>query len=291
MRFTTEVQLDAGGPFDLKAALGTLTAHYVEGQHGFDPGAASLTRWIVTHGEPHLLAVRLHADGVIVTTATRDEGLNEAISARVRHWFDLDTDLEPINAALGADPVFASQVASRPGIRITRFHAPFEAVALTVLGQQVSLAAGRLFAARLVRAFGAAPPSGGGADGLYPFPTAARLATVPTDELRAAIGITGTRARTLREVATLFAESDSAQVRNDEQLPDRESLMAVHGIGPWTADFVAIRAGTEPDAFPGSDAVLRKTLQAIIPSATADRPASWRPYRSYAATRLWALAA
>ncbi|RYG77770.1 DNA-3-methyladenine glycosylase 2 [Yimella sp. RIT 621] len=278
-----QTRIDANGPLDRDTALGTLAAHAFDGLHRLDPDTAELTRWIDIHGEPYQIVVRLDPDGATVSTATHDAGINTEITRRVRHWFDLDTDLTHVNAHLGADPLFAEQIEWRPGIRITRFHAPFEAVILTVLGQQVSLAAGRRFAARLVAAYGVHPAAGHQNSGLRCFPAPAVLAATPIDELRAAVGLTGARARTVHEVAVLFAEADDSAA-----LPARTDLHAVFGVGPWTLDYLAIRAGTDPDALPATDAVLRRTLTAASPDADAARVESWSPYRSYAASRLWA---
>lgn len=283
MSVASQIRIDANGPFDHHAALGTLAAHAVDGLHRLDPDTAELTRWIDIHGEPYQIVVRLDQDGATVSTATHDAGINTEITRRVRHWFDLDTDLTHVNAHLGADPVFTEQIESRPGIRITRFHAPFEAVILTVLGQQVSLAAGRLFAARLVTAYGAHPTAGSEGSRFRCFPAPAVLAATPIDALRATVGLTGARARTVHEVAVLFAEAD-----DDAALPARDELHTVYGVGPWTLGYLAIRAGTDPDALPTTDAVLRRTLTAARADADAARVESWSPYRSYAASRLWA---
>src|SRR5690606_13907961 len=206
---------------------------------------------------------------------------------------------------------------------ITRFRQPFEAVVCTVLGQQVSLAAGRLFAARLVAAYGTLPrgdergPTGTDATGgtaepagetaepteesagptrsgagptgageaapLRAFPVPSALAAVPPAELRATIGLTGSRARTVHEAAVLCADQGGGAM-----LPPRDALQAVHGIGAWTLDHLALRAGTDADAYPVGDAVLRRTLAALDPWVGPARIASWSPYRGYAATRLWA---
>lgn len=282
-RAVSQIRIDANGPFDHHAALGTLAAHAVDGLHRVDLDAARLARWIDVHGDTHKVVVRLDAGGATIATATHDAGVNAEIVSLVRHWFDLDTDLAPVNVHLGADSVFTEQVASRPGIRITRFHAPFEAVILTVLGQQVTLAAGRRFATRLVAAYGFHPTAGNQNSGLRCFPSPGILAATPIEELRAAVGLTGARARTVHEVAVLFSEADDSAA-----LPARADLQRVRGIGPWTLDYLAIRAGADPDAFPVTDAVLRRTLAASGPGADAARVESWSPYRSYAASRLWA---
>ena len=289
------LRVDACGTFDHAAALATLAAHAVEGLHRLEVDAGRLTRWVDVDGTAHLVTVRLDAGGASLATPSQDPAVHTALRALVTHWFDLEADLAPVDDRLGADPLFAAQVRERPGLRITRFRQPFEAVVCTVLGQQVSLAAGRLFAARLVAAYGAVETADGtrtAADGtelmpdgesLRAFPSPAVLAAVPTEELRAVVGLTGSRARTVHEAAVLCAEHGGGA-----ELPEREALAGVHGIGTWTLDHLALRAGTDTDAFPASDAVLRRTLTALAPSAGSERIASWSPYRGYAAARLWA---
>lgn len=307
-------RVEAAGPFDHRAALATLAAHAVDGLHHLDLETGTFTRWVQVEDAQHLVTTRLEAEGASLETPSAAPAVLDVLADLTAHWFDLAADLGPVDAHLGADPLFAAQVRERPGLRITRFRRPFEAVVCTVLGQQVSLAAGRLFAARLVAAHGTLPrgqgaeptvpgPSGksagsagpfaeptavgpGPADGAAPlraFPAPAALAEVPLEELRATIGLTGSRARTVHEAAVLCAEHGGGAV-----LPPREALAAVHGIGAWTLDHLALRAGTDADAYPAGDAVLRRTLAALDPSADAARIASWSPYRGYAATRLWA---
>ena len=289
------LRVDACGVFDHAAALATLAAHAVEGLHRLDLAAGTFTRRVDVDGAEHLVTVHLDAGGASLATPSQDPAVHAALRSLVTHWFDLEADLAPVDARLGADPLFAAQVRERPGLRITRFRQPFEAVVCTVLGQQVSLAAGRLFAARLVAAYGAVETADGtrtAADGtelmpdgesLRAFPSPAVLAAVPTEELRAVVGLTGSRARTVHEAAVLCAEHGGGA-----ELPEREALAGVHGIGTWTLDHLALRAGTDTDAFPASDAVLRRTLTALAPSAGSERIASWSPYRGYAAARLWA---
>lgn len=311
-------RVDVAGPFDHRAALATLAAHAVDGLHHLDLETGTFTRWVQIEDAQHLVTTRLEPGGASLETPSTDPAVLDALADLTAHWFDLAADLGPVDAHLGADPLFAAQVRERPGLRITRFRQPFEAVVCTVLGQQVSLAAGRLFAARLVAAYGTLPrgdergptgtdatgetaepteesagptrsgagPTGEGAGEAAPlraFPVPAALAAVPPAELRATIGLTGSRARTVHEAAVLCADQGGGAM-----LPSRDALQAVHGIGAWTLDHLALRAGTDADAYPAGDAVLRRTLAALDPSADAARIASWSPYRGYAATRLWA---
>lgn len=274
-------RVDVAGPFDHRAALATLAAHAVDGLHHLDLETGTFSRWVQVEDAQHLVTTRLETGGASLETPSGDPAVLDALADLTARWFDLAADLGPVDARLGADPLFAAQVRERPGLRITRFRQPFEAVVCTVLGQQVSLAAGRLFAARLVAAHGTAPR--GEAAPLRAFPAPAALAEIPLEELRATIGLTGSRARTVHEAAVLCAEHGGGAV-----LPPREALAEVHGIGAWTLDHLALRAGTDADAYPAGDAVLRRTLAALDPSADAARIASWSPYRGYAATRLWA---
>lgn len=309
-------RVDAAGPFDHRAALATLAAHAVDGLHHLDLETGTFTRWVQVEDAQHLVTTRLETGGASLATPSAAPAVLDALADLTARWFDLGADLGPVDAHLGADPLFAAQVRERPGLRITRFRQPFEAVVCTVLGQQVSLAAGRLFAARLVAAYGTLPrgdergPTGTDATGetaepteesagptrsgagptgageaapLRAFPVPSALAAVPPAELRATIGLTSSRARTVHEAAVLCADQGGGAM-----LPPREALAAVHGIGAWTLDHLALRAGTDADAYPVGDAVLRRTLAALDPSADTTRIASWSPYRGYAATRLWA---
>ena len=309
-------RVDVAGPFDHRAALATLAAHAVDGLHHLDLETGTFTRWVQVEDAQHLVTTRLETGGASLETPSGDPAVLDALADLTARWFDLGADLGPVDAHLGADPLFAAQVRERPGLRITRFRQPFEAVVCTVLGQQVSLAAGRLFAARLVAAYGTLPrgdergPTGTDATGetaepteesawptrsgagptgageaapLRAFPVPSALAAVPPAELRATIGLTSSRARTVHEAAVLCAEHGGGAV-----LPPLDALAAVHGIGAWTLDHLALRAGTDADAYPAGDAVLRRTLAALDPSADAARIASWSPYRGYVATRLWA---
>ena len=197
------VRVGALGAFDVASALSTLKAHEVRGIHVVDTAAGTLERFVAIAGEAHRVLVRLDPGGVRVRTDTDDEGVWAQLLARVRRWFDLDTDIARVDGFLGRDPVFAGDVRERPGVRITRFHAPFEGAVLTVLGQQVSLAAGRTFAARLVEAFGVRVDEGSGEQATHLFPTARRLAGVDVEALRATVGLTASRAGTVHDLSVL----------------------------------------------------------------------------------------
>jgi AraC family transcriptional regulator of adaptative response / DNA-3-methyladenine glycosylase II len=153
-----------------------------------------------------------------------------------------------------------------------------------VLGQQVSVAAGRTFAARLVASFGR--PIAGGTDGLtHLFPSPAALAGADLDGL----GLTKTRAGALKALARAVADDDL-----DLDAPVEEvtaALAALPGLGEWTAQYVALRSLGEPDALPAADLVLRRMAASggapLTARALGARAEAWRPWRSYAVLHLW----
>ena len=249
MSTPTTIELQANGALDHAAVIANLKSHTVAGLQDFNPETKQLSRWIEVSGTQQFVQAQLIDAHLRLTTYSQDPLINDAIALRVKHWFDLDTDLAPVNAHLTQDPLFVTQVSQRPGIRITRHHAPFEGTILAVLGQQVTLSTGRLFAARLVEAFGAAPsaetaeakpPRSLAASRLRIFPTAQKLAAAPVDELRAAVKLTNSRARTVSEVAKFFAERGPHS--EHVELPPREEL----GRVSYMRNQTRIAASTTP---------------------------------------------
>lgn len=269
------MRVEANGAFDHRGTVAVLAAHRTAGIEVVHE--LGISRLLTVGGDDHAVTVNLDEHGATLTVGTADRGVHEALSARVAHWFDLEADSAAIDAALGADPVFADHVSARPGLRVTRCADSFEAVVQTVLGQQVTLAAARLFGERLVAAYGSDGPSG-----LRRYPRPAELAAIDIDDLRATLRITGARARSVHGIACFFDDRAPGGA-----LPERAELAALYGIGPWTLDYLAVRAGVDADTFPRGDAVLRRTLAALgLDDAAVAR---WHPYRSYAAVRLWSI--
>jgi len=162
---------------------------------------------------------------------------------------------------------------------------PWEGLARTIVGQQVSVAAARTLLGRVAAAFA----EGEVAAGLRPFPAADVLAQVDVEQL-AGLGLTGARARTLSLAAAAVA---SGRVRlgagADRQLA-LEALRSLPGVGEWTAQYVALRVLGDPDAFPATDLVLRRAGQARgldSRALVAHAATHWSPWRAYAATVLW----
>jgi AraC family transcriptional regulator of adaptative response / DNA-3-methyladenine glycosylase II len=208
---------------------------------------------------------------------------------RVRTLFDLEADPLHIAAHLERDPRLRPIVAAHPGLRVPGGWDGFELAVRAVLGQQVTVEAGRRLAGQLVQACGGTVPDGRRAAGLARvFPGAAQVARADLSGL----GMPGARRATL----VALAEAALAEPRLFEPLATIEDtvarLCAIRGVGDWTAHYIALRAAREPDAFPASDVGLLRGAadrNGVRPSpaellARAER---WRPWRAYAAQHLW----
>jgi AraC family transcriptional regulator, regulatory protein of adaptative response / DNA-3-methyladenine glycosylase II len=222
---------------------------------------------------------RRNALALTLTPLRREHAQALQVAGRVRRMFDLDADPLQIAAVLSADPRLGPSVRARPGLRIPGAWDPFESSVRAILGQQVSVRAATTFAGRLVEAFGSRSPAP--AEGLtHLFPAPEQLASAPLER----IGLTRARAASIRSVAR------SAQMLRDrpeslEGLVDR--LCTLPGVGPWTANYLAMRAFGEADAFPAGDLGLRKASGDPSTAELERRSAAWRPWRAYAAMHLW----
>jgi AraC family transcriptional regulator of adaptative response / DNA-3-methyladenine glycosylase II len=212
------------------------------------------------------------------------------VADRMRVLYDLDADPAAITEQLGADPALASAARRHPGIRVPGCWDRFELAVRAVLGQQVSVAGASTLAGRLVERFGR--PVDAGASSSSPlgrlFPRPEKLA----DADMAAVGMPARRAQTIRTIARAVCDGEPIL----ELAPDLETavarLTALDGIGDWTAQYIAMRALREPDAFPAGDLGLRKALASDrgelgSVAELRRRAEAWRPWRAYAAMLLW----
>ena len=216
------------------------------------------------------------------------------IVERLRRLFDLGANPEGIATHLSGDPLLASLVASAPGLRVPGAWDGFELAVRAVLGQQVSVAAATTLARRLVEAHGdpmpGDPPAWADPGLRLTFPTPERLATVDLSPIR----ITRARAATISLLAGAVA-AEPGLVRRSRSLEEHvRRLCHLPGIGVWTAQYIAMRAGHEPDAFPSTDLGVRRALGTLLglpgpaPAEKAEALAErWRPWRSYATMYLW----
>ncbi len=210
------------------------------------------------------------------------------ISSNARRAFDLSADPAVISSALRSDPLLGPLVKARPGLRIPGAWDPFECAVRAVLGQQVSVAAARTLAARVVARAGT--PIETTADGLtHLFPSPGALAAADLGGL----GITGARIGALHALARAVMEG---RLDFGASVDDVAAALAqLPGFGEWTAQYVALRALGEPDAFPAADLVLRRVAAPngapLKERALTERAERWRPWRGYAVFHLWRSAA
>jgi AraC family transcriptional regulator of adaptative response / DNA-3-methyladenine glycosylase II len=162
----------------------------------------------------------------------------------------------------------------------------FDAAVRVVVGQQVTVAAATTVAGRIARALGVPIVTPfPGLDRLPPTPAA--LAEAGEDRL-AKLGLPGARARTLVALGRESAEGRVSLERGADEGAVREALLAVPGVGPWTADVVAMRALSAPDAFPAGDLGVQRALDVRSAREAEARAEPWRPWRAYATAHLWA---
>lgn len=271
------VRLRHRPPFDADAWLAHVAARAVP---GLEEVVGTVVRRVLPgRGGPILAELDL-SDGVVARLVLPNlDGLSRAVG-RLRHWADLDADPARVDEVLAEDPLLAPLVAARPGLRVPGSVDPGELAVRTVLGQQVSVSGARTLTARLVAAFGEPTPWG-----LHAFPTPAALARAGESGLRA-LGLTGARASALAGLAVALDGGLDLGPGADRER-SRALLSALPGIGPWTVEYVALRALGDPDAFPAHDLVLRQVLGGMSPAQARLRAERWRPWRGYAAQHLW----
>ena len=206
--------------------------------------------------------------------------------ARCRRLLDLDADPVAVAAVLGEDPLLAPLVGRRPGLRVPGCVDGAEIAVRAILGQQISVSAARTHAARIVERHGEpllAP------DGSLTrvFPSAAALAEADDDVLAMPMR----RRATLRAVCAALRDGNLELDVGADREQARGDLLALPGIGPWTVEYVAMRALGDPDAFPAADLGVLHALRALGAEAGARdaerRSGAWRPFRAYAVLHLW----
>jgi AraC family transcriptional regulator of adaptative response / DNA-3-methyladenine glycosylase II len=230
------------------------------------------------------------ADHVEATFVLDDDRDLDAATAACRRLLDLDRDPSPITTHLSADPLIGALVAAAPGRRVPGHSDGCELAVRAVLGQQVSVTAGTRLVTRVVAELGTplAHPVGAVT---HAFPRAPAIAKLDP----AALPMPRSRARTLVGLAAELAAGRLVLDATVDRGETYAALLALPGIGPWTAGYIAMRALRDPDAFIPGDAGLRHGLVRLgrDPSPReAERVSEpWRPYRAYAIQHLWALVA
>jgi AraC family transcriptional regulator of adaptative response / DNA-3-methyladenine glycosylase II len=206
--------------------------------------------------------------------------------ARCRRLLDLDADPVAVASVLARDPLLAPLVDAQPGLRVPGSVDGTEIVVRAVLGQQISVAAARTHAARIVQRHGEALASPDGTL-THVFPSAGAVAEAGDDVL----AMPERRKQTLRTACAALRDGLVELDAGADRERTRRDLLALPGIGPWTVEYVALRALGDPDAFPASDLGVLHGLRALGVDAGAReaerRSQAWRPFRAYTVLHLW----
>lgn len=275
------VRLAVRRPFHAGALLDFLAAHVLPGVETVD-GRTYARVLRLPHGLG-VMALVLHDDHVACELELADLRDTAVAIGRVRRMLDLDADPVAIDAVLGADPALRDLVAAAPGLRVPSHVDGFEVAVRTIVGQQVSVAGANTVLGRHVPGKGTpvdfSLASAFGLTHAFPAPEAFAAAD-PTD-----MGMPHARARTIVDLAQVVSGGTLELTAGVDREAVREQLLAMRGIGPWTADYVVMRAFAHPDILLTTDLVLRRELDRR--GITADDTERWRPWRSYAGMHLW----
>jgi AraC family transcriptional regulator, regulatory protein of adaptative response / DNA-3-methyladenine glycosylase II len=286
---TPIVRLRYRTPYDWGAMLAHLRARAIEGVEEVTDDA--YRRTLSVGRQLGCLEVRHEAARGELTVVVRVPDLRAvaSVETRLRRVFDIDVDIEAITAHLSCDPGLAPLVALRPGLRVPGGWDGFELAVRAILGQQVTVAAARQLAGRLVALCGPSLPKSRrlSAKLTHAFPSPERVAAADLD----ALGMPGARRATLKAMAEATLE-DPDLFRSKGTIEGTVArFRAIRGVGEWTAQYIALRALREGDAFPASDIGL---LRGAAIDGARPTPAQllrlaerWRPWRAYAAQHLW----
>jgi AraC family transcriptional regulator of adaptative response / DNA-3-methyladenine glycosylase II len=267
-------------PIDVPDVLAWLGQRTIQGIDAWDGTTYSRT---ATLGRgAGRIALRATGRTGVEVTAWNERALAEA-RPRVRHLLGLDDDPRPWLAAFADDPVLAPRAAAAPGLRMPGAWDAWEMCARAVLGQLVSVAAARTLALRLAERHGRRLP-----DGSIVFPTAEAVATGDLDGL----GLPQARRDALRAIAELVASGGVDLSPGADPEAAQAALVALKGIGPWTAMYVRMRALRDLDAFPAADLGVLVALADAAGRRPTEaearrRSEAWRPYRGVATMLLW----
>ncbi len=268
-------------PYHWRGMLGFMAARATPGVETVEGGR--YRRSISLNGCHGFFDVSLadEQDSLAVHVQIGDANLLYKIVERIRNMFDLNADWAAIAAGLQKDPALATRMAAAPGLRIPGCWDGFELTTRAILGQQITVKGATTLAGRIARSFGQPVSGGKGLTHLFPTPE------VLADANLTAVGVTGKRAQTIHALAQGVCEGHISF----DQIVDPGAFVAqlrnIPGIGPWTAEYVAMRALGEPDAFPNGDIGLLHALGLKTSRELEKRAEAWRPWRSYAAMYLW----
>jgi AraC family transcriptional regulator of adaptative response / DNA-3-methyladenine glycosylase II len=286
--FQCTLTLSYRPPFDWQRMLKFFELRAIPGVESVVNGA--YRRTIRINETTGMISVVQSSKGnaLLLTVALSDSRDLMSIVERVRRMFDLDANMTAIHNILTADPVLEKSVRKQPGLRLPGVWDPFEAAIRAVLGQQVSVKGARTLIGRIVAKTGLRFESHQDYRELtHFFPTAHELNGCDPG----GIGVPESRVRSIRVLA-VKADSESLFFVVKESLSHFiEKLTRIPGIGDWTAQYIAMRAMGEPDAFPTGDLGIMKALrqdnERLSVKEIRQRAETWRPWRAYATMYLW----
>lgn len=279
-----DLVLSHRGPLDAVGLFGWMAAHAVSGIETATP--TSFARTLRLAGGPAWFELRTDDAGRIRLRASLGQ-LSDlpSLAARARALFDLDADPIAVDDALARHPELTPLVARIPGVRVPGAADPHEMLIRAMIGQQVSVASARTSTTRLVAALGEPVDRPDGCDRL--FPTMAAIAERGHDVLRGPAA----RVRAIIGAAAALASGDLTLSRGDDAADQRAALLALPGVGPWTADYVGMRVLGDPDVLLPGDVAARAGAAAAGLPADPTGLTAWAarvaPWRSYLMAHLW----
>lgn len=316
-----EIELPFKAPFDWQRMLRFYGGRSSAGVETVEDGC--YIRTLDWQGDSGLLRVRRDSHRPCLIAQLEGPASHHlgALEAKLMYMFDLYTDPAQVRDGLGGDPWLLRLTSQAPGLRIPGAWSAFELVVRTIVGQQVSVKAATTITGRLVARAGRPADGPSHECAAWQFPTPAALAAadldligMPTKRVAAlqnfaqavadglpidAPVIPVARGRALERLSGQGDSSDAPQSGVSPLAPEsrdsaalRKALLGLPGIGPWTVEYVAMRAWRDTDAWPGSDLVLMQAIARqhptlLKPAQQAVCSEGWRPWRAYAAMHLW----
>jgi AraC family transcriptional regulator of adaptative response / DNA-3-methyladenine glycosylase II len=284
---SSRLQLSYRPPYDLRGILAFLQARELSG-----------VEWVTDRSYARTAHLGAAKGWIKVTQVHGRDALNlefshslspvlPALLNKVRDIFDLNARPEMIAQHFGRDPILAPLVKANPGLRVPGAFHGFELGLRAILGQQVTVKSATTMACRVAETFG--EPIVTPFNELHRLsPSPATLAKATVDQL-ARLGIVSARCRTILALAHAQLSGELSLDSGGHHNPEAtiERLCELPGVGPWTANYIALRALRWPDAFPKEDIAVRKNLGGVSPKEAERLSKPWRPWRSYAVLHLW----
>jgi AraC family transcriptional regulator of adaptative response / DNA-3-methyladenine glycosylase II len=279
-------------PYRWESILGFLAGRVIDGVESVEDGCYRRTVRVFGTNDT------VHVGWIEVSPASRKNALRATVStsllpvlsrvlARVRYLFDLNANPASIDHSL--EVMNSHKPGSYvSGTRVPGCFDPFEMTVRAILGQQVTVKAAKTVARRVAQEFG--EPIVTPFDELcYLFPSAQAIAKLPQPiaDLLGPLGITGVRARCIHTFAQALQGNELQLSLTADPLEQMEKLLALPGFGPWTVQYVALRALGWPDAFPHTDYGIKKALEPLDAKQILMLSEAWKPWRSYATINLW----